>query len=167
MAHTSRDPVYGSGKVFPIYLWPNMIVHPGARTRALYAWERELHWREGNFALRSTSEAQRRTEEAWDAMGWRSWEDTPTVELVSRSTTSYAACWGRRQVELNRNSPTERTFLALIHELVHARGFGRSWNQHTVGFVLCYLQAMHKLLKWNYQALAWQAIQRGLLPMGR
>jgi hypothetical protein len=141
-----------------------MIKERGARTRALYKWEDEdLVLRRGNVSLHP-GEAQWFANEVWIKEGWNTRHSCPDVIVKDRKGRAY--CEGRALIVLFSLPKGEDSKVVLIHELVHARGYGDGKQMHPVSFVKKYLELLHRYMGWNYQALALEAIRRGLLPEG-
>ena len=146
-----------------------ILTDPTARTRALYAWERDdLDNRPGNcylvFDERSPQSASKFAGRYWaSAPAWnhrRTWAKCPRVEIRKVSDgRSYYWSNGGGHIVL---APPEARAVVLIHELTHARGYWQS-NCHSVGFVRAYVCALAALLKWDRTELEAQAMMRRLI----
>ena len=134
-----------------------MITHPGARTRALYKWEKdEIDNRPGNRTLSSAGMGTAIACEVWDM--WNCSRPIPRVLL--RDSKGHPYCQGYSLIVLTYEDCLVST---LLHELVHARGFGVPGNFHTVGFVQAYINVLGNYLGWDNLELELQAHDRGLI----
>lgn len=69
-------------------------------------------------------------------------------------------CLGRSLIVLTRD---DHLNITLIHELVHALGFGSDRNPHGRAFVLKYCDALAWWFGWDQEELQLQAHQWGLI----
>lgn len=129
-----------------------IINHPGARTRALYMWEAEQL--EPATMKVTRGRAKMVTDHFWaDKKSKR-----PTVKVRRFKGLSYTE--GRAEIHLNERNATETT---LIHELVHACGYGSEQNPHSVGFVKHYLKMLTKYCFLSNEFLIREAKRRRLI----
>ena len=134
-----------------------MITHAGARTRALYAWEQDDLEKRLTERL-TVKQMQQYANEFWCYENWDSRERTPTLHYT-REAVAY--CWGRSDIFMTRRQAHR---VVLIHELVHARGYGGiGSNAHTVGFVRTYLTLLNKHVGFDRDELFETAFLKGLI----
>lgn len=133
-----------------------MITHAGARTRSLYMWEKDDLDKRVKERL-TIEQMQRFANKVWRLEGWESRQSTPTIHST-KSELSY--CLGRADIFMNRIGSQRVT---LIHELVHARGFGSAHNPHSVGFVITHLEMLSNYVGFSLDELLTTANDRGLI----
>lgn len=123
-----------------------MITHAGARTRALYDWERQdLDNRVGVVPVSPI--------EAWDMIltlvpGWQGMLEIRDMKGYPRHYPNHIIL-----------TVKDHYNLTLIHELSHIKMPGH----HTVGFVKKYIKLMNAWFGWEEEELEMQANWRGLL----
>jgi len=111
-----------------------MITHPGARTRALYMWEKKvIHPHEIQLDAGRLSTI---LQFLWTFEG--RWCDRRPLLNIS-DTDKISTCQGRRLITLTRS---DMEFTTISHEFVHARGFGSFKNPHNVAFVKFWISLM-------------------------
>lgn len=130
------------------------ITHPGARTRALYGWEEcDLKHRSGVRAVWFPSLIVRSF--------WYRFRVTrllngspPAPPRIEWKDGGAPECIGRSLIRLPHD---ERLNITLIHELVHALGFGSYPNPHNRAFVKQYIKALNWWFRWEIEELELQA----------
>ena len=136
-----------------------MIVHPGSRTRALYLWESDdLRRRQGVRQI-DTYEAYSLPARfmLWNG-GVRGVHKIPHVRI--RNLKGDPACYGRTLIVLTYK---DHLNITLVHELVHALGYGSDRNPHSRGFILRYIDALVWCFNWDADELRLQAHQWRLI----
>ena len=106
-----------------------MLVNPAQRTKALYAWEREMEQWPG-FQKLTLARAQKLLDEVWYLWGARSRYRKP--ELMFRDMEGHSYFRAGEGIILNKWG---RDNITLIHEATHALGWGSATNPHSEGFV--------------------------------
>lgn len=134
-----------------------LIKHPGARTRALYRWEREeIDARSKKWRMPKRS-LLRFSERVWEELGWHQRHGAPAIVIRE---CSISACYGRSLIVLR---PCDMHPAVVLHELAHARGYGEGAVMHPVSFVLKVIELYSYYLGWSYSRLFAQAALRGLV----
>lgn len=122
-----------------------MITNPVARTRALYKWEDDLVSTvlpkpgllvENHGWFWSDVDSNESAMAMWFRLGmWHNppKESCPRVHLRHGLKRSY--CYGRADIYL---AFTEANQIILLHELIHAKGYGSEQNPHNKAFVVRY-----------------------------
>jgi len=134
-----------------------LIQHPGARTRALYSWETEeifLDRRNVRFDQRA---ADRFARDFWE---WRGRDGCAVPKIAITMHGDISFCIGRSDITLHIQ---ETGPVILLHELVHARGFGTSKRMHPVSFVKYYIDCLSLFVGYNRSDLTASAMMRGLV----
>jgi hypothetical protein len=148
-----------------------MITHSGARTRAFYQWElgdlksragvcqlplTATFWVTARFYMRFSKWAISRFELAVLIASGR--RKLPRVEIRPIKGDPY--CLGRSLIVLTRK---DHLNITLLHELVHALGYGSRSNPHNRAFVLKYIEVLAWWFGWDADELKLQAHQWGLI----
>lgn len=94
-------------------------------------------------------------------MNWVERQQCPNVWL-KYNVSKMAHCYGRADIYLTFKE-NNNTRLTLIHELVHARGYGSERNPHTIEFVRMEIVLLCRFMSMNPFELIEGATQRGLI----
>lgn len=135
----------------------NIVRHSGARTRALYRWETEVIFLDKRNTRFDMKACERFAADFWRYEG-RVAERCPRIKLTMHGDYSY--CLGRSDIiiHIQESGP-----VILIHELVHAKGFGSGKSMHPVSFVRDYLRCLARFVSFNFNEIEESAMMRGLL----
>lgn len=135
----------------------HLIHHNGARTRALYQWETEeifLDKRNLRFDQKSVDKF---VTDFWKREG-RIDQRAPRVYITMYG--EFSECLGRAEIKLHLQ---ESGPVILVHELIHAKGYGSGKQMHPVSFVRDYLRCLSIFVGFNHSELKDSAMMRGLL----
>lgn len=138
----------------------SVITHPGARTRALYAWERELYEHVDCYDFVCKDEAQAYLNVVWH----NEFRTKPQPRLDFRPTTLGRPCANNEEITLLHMG---RSNLHMLHEICHSAGYGSHVNPHSVGFVNAYIILLYHWMPrtkfWHRTHLQVQARNKRLI----
>lgn len=134
-----------------------MIVHPGARTRALYVWEGEDL--DHTFSRWSLGELCSLARLIWKKEKWDRYQRMPGIHYVEQKGLPY--CFGRSDIFITGEEWLMPT--VIVHELTHAKGFGSYDNPHSVGFVKANIHLLSRYLDFDHKVLVEKARLKNLL----
>jgi hypothetical protein len=127
-----------------------MITHAGARTRILYDWESK------DISLRPGVRPLKGIEHALD-IAYTLGFNVPIIIIKPLKCGGY--CVGQQKICLDPNAVDT----VMVHELAHFDRGGSVKNPHSKGFVLKYIELLHKYYKWDEEELLLQAHWRKLI----
>lgn len=135
----------------------HLIHHHGARTRALYAWETETVFMDKRNVRFDQKTADKFARDFWE---WRGRKDCkpPVIKITCLGDISF--CDGRSDIVMHIQDTGP---VILLHELVHARGFGTESKMHPVSFVRYYIECLSLFLGFDEEYLRASAMMRGLV----
>lgn len=136
-----------------------MIEYPPARTRALYIWEREDIEPRSQLRPLTLLGSEAFVRRVWSDQGWLFRHSCPQIVLL-HPNRKHSFCWGRSHLFMR---PQDLHPSVLLHELVHARGYGDGRDSHSVGFVKEIVRLWSEYLGWSRRRLYGEAVRRGLL----
>lgn len=138
----------------------DIILSATARTRALYLWEdQDLDIRPGVYPYRSLVGMREDLSRMWRLLHiTRGKRRIPLIEFIRRQDAAY--CDGLTRIVLTSKYCTN---MVLLHEVVHALGYGSVVQPHSRSFVTRYIECLSQWFTWEYGELLMQAKFRKLL----